>query len=228
MSLQLEPSEALTFKRTPTSKEVLTLRNPSNDKVAFKVKTTAPKLYCVSPKAGVVSANGSLDVQVMVQPLKEETPLEQRTKDKFLVMSVQVNDDLKSMELAEYWHHMEDTAENTIKQVKILSRFVVVDSDEEKSSMEGSTSESAAGSAGRLMSEPLSAHEIDTITILRMEVDNCKDELKALRCRLPPNATVGSARAVEMPISLPMVALVVVFSIVIFYLLFKQKGELVG
>lgn len=48
---------------TRTPKEVLTLRNPSNDKVAFKVKTTAPKLYCVSPKAGVVSAYESLDVQ---------------------------------------------------------------------------------------------------------------------------------------------------------------------
>lgn len=94
--------------------------------------------------------------------------------------------------------------------------------------MERSTSESTSVPAGRLMSEPLSAHEIDTIAILRMEVDNSKDELKALQCRLPPYATVGSARAVEMSIPLPMVALVVMLSIVIFYLLFKQKGELVG
>ena len=32
----------------------LTLRNPSNDKVGFKVKTTAPKQYCVRPNSGVV------------------------------------------------------------------------------------------------------------------------------------------------------------------------------
>ena len=32
----------------------LTLRNPSNEKVGFKVKTTAPKQYCVRPNSGVV------------------------------------------------------------------------------------------------------------------------------------------------------------------------------
>ena len=33
----------------------LTLRNPSNEKVGFKVKTTAPKQYCVRPNSGIVA-----------------------------------------------------------------------------------------------------------------------------------------------------------------------------
>jgi hypothetical protein len=47
---------------TRTSREVLKLRNPSDEEVAFKVKTTAPKLYCVRPNAGVVPAGGSVEV----------------------------------------------------------------------------------------------------------------------------------------------------------------------
>jgi hypothetical protein len=34
----------------------LTLRNPTNDPVIFKVKTTAPKQYCVRPNSGLLGA----------------------------------------------------------------------------------------------------------------------------------------------------------------------------
>ncbi len=40
------------FNTVVTSK--LTLRNPMNDQVIFKVKTTAPKQYCVRPNSGVI------------------------------------------------------------------------------------------------------------------------------------------------------------------------------
>lgn len=34
----------------------LTLRNPTNDPVIFKVKTTAPKQYCVRPNSGLLGS----------------------------------------------------------------------------------------------------------------------------------------------------------------------------
>ena len=52
----------------------LTLRNPSNDKVGFKVKTTAPKQYCVRPNSGVVDphseavVSGSFIVRIIIAP----------------------------------------------------------------------------------------------------------------------------------------------------------------
>lgn len=39
------------------------MRNPNPEPVAFKVKTTAPKQYCVRPNSGRIEANGSVDVQ---------------------------------------------------------------------------------------------------------------------------------------------------------------------
>jgi hypothetical protein len=48
---------------TRTTKETLNITNPNGHDIAFKVKTTAPKLYCVRPNAGVVPSGQSLEVQ---------------------------------------------------------------------------------------------------------------------------------------------------------------------
>ena len=40
----------------------LKLTNPSERKVCFKVKTTAPKRYCVRPNSGFVEAGGVVEV----------------------------------------------------------------------------------------------------------------------------------------------------------------------
>jgi len=44
-------------------KEILSVRNPNNLPVAFKVKTTAPKQYCVRPNSGRIDPGESVDVQ---------------------------------------------------------------------------------------------------------------------------------------------------------------------
>lgn len=49
----------------------LTLSNPTDQRVAFKVKTTAPKKYCVKPSNGFVEPNSTRDVQVVMQPQRE-------------------------------------------------------------------------------------------------------------------------------------------------------------
>ena len=40
------------FSEVVTTK--LTLKNPTNTHVGFKVKTTAPKQYCVRPNSGII------------------------------------------------------------------------------------------------------------------------------------------------------------------------------
>ena len=42
--------------------------------MAFKVKTTSPKKYCVRPSSGVVEAGGSKEVQVIMQAQREYPP----------------------------------------------------------------------------------------------------------------------------------------------------------
>ncbi|KAI9893198.1 MAG: phosphatidylinositol-binding protein scs2 [Vezdaea aestivalis] len=114
MSVELEPSE-LAFRR-PFDHEVsqvLRLSNPSQDPVAFKVKTTAPKKYCVRPNSGRIEVGKNVEVHgmfepagdnveiqttyeadqyvpVLLQALKDEPPANERCKDKFLVQTVPV------------------------------------------------------------------------------------------------------------------------------------------
>ncbi|KAF8712938.1 hypothetical protein HU200_028722 [Digitaria exilis] len=63
------------------------LSNPSNDYIAFKVKTTSPKKYSVRPNLGVVLPRSTCDVLVTMQA-QQEPPRDMQCKDKFLVQSV--------------------------------------------------------------------------------------------------------------------------------------------
>ena len=48
------------FKDVVTT--ILKLTNPSEKKVCFKVKTTAPKRYCVRPNCGLIDPTDSVNV----------------------------------------------------------------------------------------------------------------------------------------------------------------------
>ncbi|KAI3687233.1 hypothetical protein L1987_80927 [Smallanthus sonchifolius] len=65
----------------------LQLSNKTENHVAFKVKTTNPKKYCVRPNTGVVLPRSTCDVIVTMQAQKEAPP-DMQCKDKFLLQSV--------------------------------------------------------------------------------------------------------------------------------------------
>lgn len=67
----------------------LRLVNVTSEYVAFKVKTTSPKKYCVRPNTGVVPPQSSAEVTVTMQAQREAPP-DMVCKDKFLVQSVTV------------------------------------------------------------------------------------------------------------------------------------------
>ena len=63
--LQLTPSELkFRFELRKNIPVTLSLHNPGNETIAFKVKTTAPKKYCVRPSSGVVEPTGTKVIQV--------------------------------------------------------------------------------------------------------------------------------------------------------------------
>ncbi|KAF8752499.1 VAMP-associated protein [Rhizoctonia solani] len=64
MSVQLNPSNQLGFNRPLTQivRRTLTVTNHNDQPVAFKVKTTAPRLYCVRPNSGVIEPGDTVDV----------------------------------------------------------------------------------------------------------------------------------------------------------------------
>ncbi|XP_075881115.1 vesicle-associated membrane protein-associated protein B/C [Nelusetta ayraudi] len=96
--LLLEPQHELKF-RGPFSDVVTTnlkLSNPTERNVCFKVKTTAPRRYCVRPNSGIIDAGTSLNVQVMLQPFDYDP--NEKSKHKFMVQSLLAPPDMTDME----------------------------------------------------------------------------------------------------------------------------------
>ncbi|XP_042185108.1 vesicle-associated membrane protein-associated protein A isoform X2 [Oncorhynchus tshawytscha] len=64
----------------------LKLKNPSDRRVCFKVKTTAPKRYCVRPNNGIIDAGATVTISVMLQPFDYDP--NEKSKHKFMVQSI--------------------------------------------------------------------------------------------------------------------------------------------
>ncbi|KAM8947051.1 vesicle-associated membrane protein-associated protein B/C [Pelodytes ibericus] len=96
--LALEPQHELKF-RGPFTDVVTTnlkLTNPIDKKVCFKVKTTAPRRYCVRPNSGLIDAGSSVNVSVMLQPFDYDP--NEKSKHKFMVQSMVAPSDTTDME----------------------------------------------------------------------------------------------------------------------------------
>lgn len=128
MSVELDPVE-LGFKR-PFQQEVsktLHLKNPHSDPVAFKVKTTAPKQYCVRPNSGRIEPGKDVEVQILLQAMKEDPPPDAKCRDKFLVQSVLVTADKEFTNVGSLWSHIEQTNKSSIQEKKIRVLFLPAD-----------------------------------------------------------------------------------------------------
>ncbi|XP_037238135.1 vesicle-associated membrane protein-associated protein A isoform X1 [Falco rusticolus] len=74
----------------------LKLRNPSDRKVCFKVKTTAPRRYCVRPNSGIIDPGSSVIVSVMLQPFDYDP--NEKSKHKFMVQTTYAPPNISDME----------------------------------------------------------------------------------------------------------------------------------
>ncbi|KAK7946718.1 uncharacterized protein PG986_011039 [Apiospora aurea] len=120
MSVEIDPQE-LGFHRpfTVEVSEVLKIRNPNTTPVAFKVKTTAPKQYCVRPNSGRVEPGKEVEVQVILQAMKQEPPLDTRCRDKFLVQSVPITGDKEFSNLTAIWDSI-DKSQVIEKKIRVV------------------------------------------------------------------------------------------------------------
>ncbi|XVF42524.1 hypothetical protein PTKIN_Ptkin01aG0370600 [Pterospermum kingtungense] len=83
--LEIEPKElkfVFTLKKQCSCS--VTLTNNTNQCVAFKVKTTSPKKYCVRPNVGIVMPKSRYDFTVTMQAQREAPP-DMICRDKFLI-----------------------------------------------------------------------------------------------------------------------------------------------
>ncbi|KAG8740303.1 phosphatidylinositol-binding protein scs2 [Ceratobasidium sp. 414] len=117
MSVRLNPSDQLGFHRpfTQNIRRTLTITNHNAQSVAFKVMTTAPRLYAVRPFSGIIEPGDSVDAQVSFLA----TPLSHKCEDKFLVQSMTISPDRLSKSARDMWVFDEDEEVPQIHQQKI-------------------------------------------------------------------------------------------------------------
>ncbi|KAG0211841.1 phosphatidylinositol-binding protein scs2 [Mortierella sp. GBA30] len=147
----------LTGPLTEAIKENLIIRNTTQLPIAFKVKTTAPKRYCVRPNSGRVEAGEELEVQVQMQAMKEDPPADFKCKDKFLVQSVAITAEREQLSPQDLWPTIERDAKDQIQEKKIRCVFLPPPEHEITQIKE---EEEADHPSSRISSSTHSAHSI--------------------------------------------------------------------
>ncbi|MED6167624.1 Vesicle-associated protein 1-2 [Stylosanthes scabra] len=124
----------------------LQLSNKTDNYVAFKVKTTNPRKYCVRPNTGIVMPRSTCDVTVTMQAQREAPP-DMQCKDKFLLQSVKapdgttVKDITPEMFNREAGHVVEECKLRVVYLAPTQPPSPVAEGSEEGSSPRGSVSE---------------------------------------------------------------------------------------
>lgn len=119
--LLIDPQGELRFRGPFTGAPVtsyINLANPSQNRVYFKIKTTAPKRYCVRPNNGVLKPKESAQIAVCLQPF-EFDPAE-KNKHKFMVQTVIAPEGDEHENLNDVW---KDTNPGQVMDYKLKCIF---------------------------------------------------------------------------------------------------------
>lgn len=176
------------------------LSNKTDSYVAFKVKTTNPRKYCVRPNTGIVLPRSTCDVMVTMQAQKE-APADMQCRDKFLLQSVKTNDGVSPKDISAEMFNKE--AGHVVEECKLRVVYVsppqppspVPEGSEEGSSPRGSFSENGnangpeftqvtRGSAERPEAQDKSAEARALISRLTEEKNNAIQQTSRLRQEL--------------------------------------------
>ncbi|XP_060086718.1 vesicle-associated membrane protein-associated protein B/C isoform X2 [Heteronotia binoei] len=226
--LSLEPQHELKFKGpfTDVVTTNLKLGNPTDRNVCFKVKTTAPRRYCVRPNSGIIDAGTSINVSVMLQPFDYDP--NEKSKHKFMVQSMFAPADTSDMEA---W---KEAKPEELMDSKLRCVFELPAENDKPHDVEINKiiSTAATKTESSVMSKSLSSSLDDTevkkvmeeCKRLQLEVQRLREENKqfkeedGLRMRKAPQtnhpASTSAAVAKEEGLSTRLLALVVLFFIV--------------
>ncbi|ALC48239.1 Vap-33-1 [Drosophila busckii] len=118
--LTIEPEHELRFIG-PFSRPVvtvMTLKNNASGTLVFKIKTTAPKRYCVRPNIGKIAPFRSTQVEICLQPFMYDQA--EKNKHKFMVQSVLAPPDVDLTDLNKLWRELEP---DTLMDAKLKCVF---------------------------------------------------------------------------------------------------------
>ncbi|KAJ6164189.1 hypothetical protein N7470_002861 [Penicillium chermesinum] len=126
MSVEIDPAE-LGFKRQDDCpKTVWRSSTISSNRAALALEYRLPHLYsyCVRPNSGRVEPGKQVEVQVLLQAMKEDPAPDAKCKDKFLVQSVGVTKDLEHANVTSIF---EQTPKSSVIERKIRVAWLAAD-----------------------------------------------------------------------------------------------------
>uniref|UniRef100_A0A8C1VF37 Vesicle-associated membrane protein-associated protein A n=1 Tax=Cyprinus carpio TaxID=7962 RepID=A0A8C1VF37_CYPCA len=175
--LILDPPSDLRF-RGPFTDVVtanLKLRNPSDRRVCFKVKTTAPRRYCVRPNSGLIDPGASVTVSVMLQPFDYDP--NEKSKHKFMVQSILVPAGASDLEAL--W---KDAKPDDLMDSKLRCVFEMPSDLEKVNELEAAVNASSGARAGALSTDDTETRRLtDECKRLQTEVEKLLDENHQLK-----------------------------------------------
>lgn len=84
------------------------------------------------PNSGRIEPSRSVEIQVLLQTMKEDPPLDVRCKDKFLVQSVTIPSNApEGSSVSQIWAGIESTAKSSIQEKKIRVVFLPADGQQQ-------------------------------------------------------------------------------------------------
>jgi len=177
--LVIEPPNELTFTGPFTSavSSYMKLKNPSDKKVCFKIKTTAPKKYCVKPNSGVVDPNTEVSIAVSLQPFDYD-PAE-KNKHKFMVQSMFAPDGEINTETL--W---KDVDQNELMDSKLRCVFAMPAGAEEKyveEKYQEKLDNNPMAATSSSQPQPSAKGESDQMSSAVAEVKKLNEQLSSLR-----------------------------------------------
>ncbi|ODQ83241.1 hypothetical protein BABINDRAFT_159676 [Babjeviella inositovora NRRL Y-12698] len=158
------------------STEHIVLKNNTDTVLAFKVKTTAPRLYCVRPNASVVAPGEQLDVSIILQGLEEEPAADFACRDKFLVVTLPCPyqlDDANSV--SAMWTQLEGEFKSQSKSKKIRVEYVSGSSTAEVAATSAAGVTAAVGAAVAGASTAFNSEKAGNSTLTATAASHKKD-----------------------------------------------------
>lgn len=99
--------------------------------MAFKVKTTAPKLYCVRPNASIVAPGESVKISLILQGFSQPLAKDYKCKDKFLIVSLPCPGLDDPSKVSESWSQLESKYKEQLLQKKLKVNFIITSDDDD-------------------------------------------------------------------------------------------------
>lgn len=105
----------------------MTLTNSSNGPLAFKVKTTAPKLYSVRPNANIIQPGDSIKISINLQAFSQPLSKFYKCKDKFLIVALPCSTDADASKVSEFWNDLEKSNKSKLISNKLKVNYIIED-----------------------------------------------------------------------------------------------------